>query len=105
LSGRLYFLPIAIFLIPLGTYITLYSPYGASLTTRTIEALRPDYFRVAFRVSQVAQIRGRDFSGVYPHFLTLIGRIWRGFEEAGIASASSLYLRVHYAALDHDALL
>ena len=60
-----------------------------ALVADAIEVLRPDEFRVAFREAQVAQIRGADFSGVYPHKLTVIGGIRRGSEEAGIAPASS----------------
>ena len=49
------------------------------LPADTIEALCPDYFRVALRVSKVAQIRDGNSSGVFPYFFTPIVGIWRGF--------------------------
>ena len=58
------------------------------LPADAIETLLPDYLRVALRVSKVAQIRDRNFSGVYPYFFTPVVGIWRGFEEAGIAPIS-----------------
>jgi len=60
------------------------------LVASAIKALRPDYFGIAFRMTQVTKIRGVDFAGVYPNNLTAIGGIWRGFEEAGLKPASVL---------------
>ncbi len=60
----------------------------AGLPVDAIEAHCPDDLRVALRVSKVAQIRDRNFSGVYPYFFTPVVGIWRGFEEAGIAPIS-----------------